>query len=67
MILYNLFAKYFKNNYANSNGHFALKQILINMNMYVEAFRRVLKHVYFNKRIDKLIGKLFKLQDSKLI
>ena len=45
------------------------KESLINTNMYVEAFHRVLKHAYLkgkvNKRLDKCIGILMKLARDK--
>ena len=44
---------------------------MVNTNMYVEAFHRVLKHVYLqgkmNKRIDKCVHTLLKITRDKTI
>ena len=45
------------------------KESFVNTNMYVEAFHRVLKYIYFkgkvNKQLDKCIGILMKLARDK--
>ena len=66
------FSNYFNSYYANRKQQWALcyrKYSHINTNMYVEAFHRVLKHIYMkgtiNKRVDKCIHILMKFERDK--
>ena len=66
------FANYFERHYCRRTEQWAAcfrKSSLVNTNMYVEAFHRVLKYVYMrgkvNKRLDKCIGILLKLARDK--
>ena len=66
------FGKYFEIHYAKNKEQWAAcyrKGTLLNTNMFVEAFHRVLKYVYMkgkvNKRIDKCIFVLLKLARDK--
>ena len=66
------FSNYFNSHYANRKQQWALcyrKYSHINTNMYVEAFHRVLKHIYMkgtiNKRVDKCIHILMKYERDK--
>lgn len=66
------FANYFRTYYGKRKEQWAgcyRKGSLINTNMYVEAFHRVLKYVYLkgkvNKRLDKCVGVLLKLARDK--
>ncbi|XP_067126787.1 LOW QUALITY PROTEIN: uncharacterized protein [Centruroides vittatus] len=61
------FFDYFMNMYANRNSEWAAwnrKNSLVNTNMYVESFHRLLKHgKTHNKRMDALLHVLIKLKD----
>ena len=65
------FGQYFRQ-YAKRKEEWATcyrKDALVNTNMYVESFHRVLKYVYLkgkvNKRADKCVGMLLKLARDK--
>ncbi|XP_072384060.1 uncharacterized protein [Diabrotica undecimpunctata] len=67
------FANYFQNNYVNrveSWAHCYRYGLGINTNMYLEAFHKVLKHIYLEgkkvKRLDKTIDALMKFTRDKL-
>ena len=66
------FSDYFIKYYVHRKSQWAAcyrKGCQLNTNMYVEAFHRVLKHIYMkgthNKRIDKCIHLLIKLERDK--
>ena len=66
------FSEYFQNNYVGRKEQWAAcyrQGSMINTNMYVEAFHRVLKYLYLkgkiNKRVDKCIYALLKLCRDK--
>ena len=66
------FGSYFQTHYATNVKQWAAcyrTDAFVNTNMYVEAFHRVLKHVYMkgrvNKRLDKCIHVLLKLARDK--
>lgn len=66
------FLKYFNTYYAKRKEEWAIcfrRSSLINTNMYVESFHRVLKHLYLkgktNKRVDKCIQTLMKYERDK--
>ena len=66
------FAEYFTTYYAARKSQWAAcyrKGAQLNTNMYVEAFHRLLKHVYMkgksNRRVDKCIHVLIKLERDK--
>lgn len=66
------FADYFSTYYGRRKEEWAVcyrKDSMVNTNMYVEAFHRVLKYLYLkgkvNKRLDKCVGILLKLARDK--
>ena len=66
------FAEYFKSNYLNRIQEWSSYHrigTLVNTNMHVEAFHRVLKYVYLhgkqNKRLDYLLHALLKIARDK--
>ena len=66
------FGKYFSSHYASTKEQWAAcyrADASVNTNMYVEAFHRVLKYIYFkgriNKRLDKCLQVLLKLARDK--
>ena len=67
------FLNYFRTYYLHRKEEWAIsyrKASLINTNMYVESFHRVLKHLYLkgktNKRVDKCIQMLMKFERDKV-
>ncbi len=71
-INYPHFAEYFQKNYLNRIKEWSTFHrigTLVNTNMHIEAFHRVLKYTYLggkqNKRIDSLLNALFKIARDK--